>query len=207
MKTDKVSFTSKINFVDRETFYKLCTGKFINFSNPETSIVKADSFYMESVRTCSAGGIKNSKTGEAAGLHSYDKEQYSAPVEKVVSDLFSKVENPDGALLLGGKNLSFNAYNSMRRFWYLKEAFLKRIKNVTVFEEHAFPDSESNLCYLNDCDTWLINSEYTDYRSIRPVNKCVSSIEELLRFFRKVELAQGDTLFINGKEVEILNQR
>lgn len=203
MKAEKITFTSKINFVDRKTFNSLCVGKFIDFTNPETSIVKADSFNMDCVRTCSAGGVKNSKTGDAVGFHSYDKEEYSKPIENVISDIFLMVENPDRALLLGGKNLRINTYNSMRRFWHLKEAFLNRIKNVTFFEEHTFPDSESNLCYLKDSDTWLINSEYKDYRQIKPMNKCVSSIEELLRFFRKVQIAQGDTLFIDGKEIKI----
>jgi hypothetical protein len=203
MNVDKISFTSKINFVDAKTFYNVCVGRYIDFSDAKTSIVKADEFYTEAVRTCSAGGLHRSATEENLGYHIYDGIKRSTPIEYFVNDMFSRIKNPDRALLLGGKRLRFNATESMKRFHELKNTLFERVKNVTYFEEHAIPDSESNLCYINHDDTWYINTVFKDYKTGKDM--CVDTLEKLLKAFKHISIAKGDTLYINDNQVKLSN--
>jgi len=203
MNINNISFTSKINFVDEKTFYDKAKGEFIDFDKDPKyidSVKKANEFYTIGVRTCGAGGVKNSKTGQSAGYHSYDCQQMYQNLDFFVDRFFKNVENPDQALLLGGKHLSNSPY-SMRQFLKLKELLEERVENVSVFEEHVFPWSESDIYYSGDDDTYTIYSMYRPYTDFK--EHAVLSPEELKVAFKKIKIAPSDTLQINGLDVTI----
>ena len=201
MNVRNVSFTSNINFVDLPSFYNVENGEYVGFSdNPgdPNSIRKADEFYTYGVRTCTAGGLIDSSNDEAVGFHYYDGPKNNAALTNYVDSLFKNVKNPDKALILGGKTLQDSPY-SMEQFLKIKELLSKRVDNVTVFEEHTFPWSESHLHYSLPKDTWTIRTMYrplTDWREYSVLSK-----DELQKVFKKVEISPEDKLMINSLDV------
>jgi len=203
MQINNLSFTSKINFVDKADFEKVVKGEYVDFSKDPAyinSVRKADDYYTYAVRTCGAGGIHSSKTGESAGYHSYDCQQMYQNLDFFVDRFFKNVENPDQALLLGGKHLADSPY-SMRQFLKLKELLEDRVENVSVIEEHVFPWSESDIYYSGKDDTYTIYSMYRPYTDFR--EHAVLSPEELKVAFKKIKIAPSDTLQIKGLDVTI----
>ena len=216
-----ISFTSRINFVTAKEFDSFRRGAYVDFrtqcqltpvdkltqkvvskltgenlKHPRLDVVAADEFYTDVVRTCPAGGVVNTKTGQAAGFHSYDCLENFESAEDVLENLFHHVPNPDRALLIGSKNLSGSDY-SIPLFQKLYEGITKRVPNVTVIREHTFPYSESEFHYALKNDTWTIHSMYkplTDYREFD-----VKSKEDLDKCFKEVRIANGDVLMFNGK--------
>jgi hypothetical protein len=105
--------------------------------------------------------------------------------------IFELVPNPDRALLLGSKKLKFSPY-SIPIFDKILEGLSKRIKNITVFREHIFPYSESDLHYSLKDDTWTIRSMFrplTDYKEYDILSK-----ETLEKSFKEIKLADGDCI-------------
>ena len=126
-----VSFTSKFIFVNRKTFDNLAKGAYVDFhpddtytefdmkkirelqkifgndvKNPRLDVLKADEFYTDTVRTCTAGGVVDTKTGEAAGFHIFDCLRNSEQIDNILDNIFGRVKNPDRALIVGSKNLN-----------------------------------------------------------------------------------------------------
>ena len=208
MAVDKVSFTSRINFVDAKTFEKFRTGSYIdfrrdiNFRNEDANspwfakivhsdIVKAKKFYTDEIRTCTAGGVIDSKTGECAGFHFFDSLENHENTDLMLEAIFSLVPNPDRALILGGKKLAVADY-SMPIFEKILKGLKSKIENVTVFKEHFYPFSESDLQYNIKKDTWTIHSMYRPLTEIKTY--CVNSKDRLKNCFKEVEIAKGDSL-------------
>ncbi len=212
-----ISFTSRINFVNTKTFDECFRkGDYVDFranhdltaldmitvkavekmfgnkiKHPRLDVLKSDEFYTDTVRTCTAGGVVNTKTGEAAGFHIYDSLFNSEKVDDILENIFGRVENPDRALILGSKHLRTSVY-SIPIFQKILDGIIKRVPNVTVFREHSLPFSESNMHYSLKNDTWTIQSMYrplTDYKEFD-----ISSKEELDKCFKKVKIADGDIL-------------
>lgn len=210
MKTDKVSFTSKINFVDAKTFDKFRRGVYVDF-RPENNIsdrknailpwfkkyirhdvVKADEFYTDQVRTCTAGGVIDTKTGQCAGFHFFDSLDNALETKQMLGSIFRLVPNPDRALILGGKRLSFANY-SLPIFEEILQGLKAKIDNVTVFKEHLFPHSESHLHYSLKDDTWTINSVFR-YKTNLLVDHNIDERNLLNKCFNEIEIADGDSL-------------
>jgi len=203
MKCNGVSFTSKINFISAPDFEKVAKGAFVSFSdnpNDERAVRKADDFYTCSVRTCTAGGLIDSKNKEAVGFHYYDGPKNNQAIVDYVDKLFRNVKNPDKALILGGKKLIGSPY-SMEQFLKIKELLSQRVDNLTVFEKHNFPWSESDMYYSLDDDTWRIHTMYRPLTEFR--EHSVLSPEDLKKAFEKVNLAKDDTLQIKGLDITI----
>lgn len=203
MRINNLSFTSKINFVDLPSFYDNEGGDFVGFSDDPkdpTSMRKADEFFTYGVRTCTAGGLIDSSNNEAIGFHYYDGPKNNAALTAYLDKLFQNVKNPDKALILGGKILEDSPY-SMEQFLKIKELLSQRVENLTVFEEHKFPWSESHMHYSLPKDTWTIRSMYRPYTDWREFS--VLSPEEIKKVFNKVEIAPSDQLQINGLDIII----
>lgn len=216
-----ISFTSRIKFVSGNKFQELARGQYVDFRNEQIlnhidmarkeklkkiygqgiknlrlDVLKADEFYTDSVRTCTAGGVVNTKTGEAAGFHIYDSFDNYDETDDILENIFGRVKNPDRALLIGSKKLDVAQY-STEIFKQIKEGIMKRVPKVTLFREHTFPYSESNLCYLSEPDTWIINSMYrplTDYKEYDVLTK-----QDLDKCFKEVKIADGDVLLFEKK--------
>lgn len=196
MKTEQVSFTSRINFVTAAQFEnKFLRGKYIGFKNLARPLLKADEFYTTEIRTCTAGGLVNTKTGESVGFHYYDDMEHNTNIHIFQDKMFNSIKDPDRAFIIGGKDLKFSPY-SLANFNEIKDAITKRVPFVSYFKEHIFPLSESSIHYDLYDDEWTINSIY------KPLNKTVDfdvmSRAMMKIAFREAKIANGDTLLVNG---------
>jgi len=208
MKADNVTFKSKINFVSEKAFDKFRHGAYADVRRlqtlPEYSIkcragmTDADEFYTDEVRTCTAGGLINTKTRKAIGFHYYDDLSNLQNLEKFLKYLFDQIKEPDRALLIGGKNLKYSNY-SLPIFDKFKEVFSKKIKILSVFQEHLFPFSESNIHYSAPKDEWTIHSMFRPKTGI--VDNDLTSPDLFDCCFREIKIADGDSLFVDEKQV------
>jgi len=195
MKTNSISFTSRINFIPERVFDNIINkGSFIDWAQPETMIKKADSdIWTYGIRTCTAGGIINSKTKEVVGFHIYDNEDNFLNIDTLLKRLFKLMPNADGALIIGGKDI-YNRRYSTPIFNKIKEALLQNIPNVTIFEKHKIPNSESNICYSALKDEWYLNTIYSRGFSAKLEN--VKNKKELCDNFEKIQISKNDILNI-----------
>lgn len=190
MKCDNVNFTSRINFVNEKTYSALRKGVDIDFRVFDKSAQKSDEFYSDAVRTCTAGGLVDTKGFEALGFHYCDSEENFGLIDKFIDKMFSMVKNPDRAVLFGGKWLNSAPY-SIKNFQKIKDVFLQRVNHVTIFEEHFFPWSETDFHYCLKDDRWDL---HTMFRSLDFKEKSVLSMYDLKRNFKNIQIAQGDTV-------------
>lgn len=216
MNMGDVSFTSRINFVNRKAFENFRKGTYVDFraeqeltaldminlktiekltggriKHPRLDVLKADEFFTEEVRTCTAGGVVNTKTGECAGFHIYDSLANSEKIDDILDNIFGNVQNPDRALILGSKHLRTSTY-SIPIFQKIYEGIAKRVPNVTIFREHTMPFSESDMHYSFKNDTWTIRSMFRPLTDIKEFD--VSTEEELAKSFKEIKLADGDII-------------
>ena len=209
MAADNVSFTSRINFVDAKTFEKFRRGAYIDFRTSSSiknvqngqkpwfakfessDIVNADEFYTDEIRTCSAGGVIDLKTGNCAGFHFLDNLDNLIDIKHRINAVFRLVPNPDRALILGSKKLTCSKY-SIQIFEEVLNALKSKIKDVTVFREHIFPYSETDFHYSLKNDTWTIHSMYRPLADIK-----IHPVDSKLKLdscFREIEIADGDSI-------------
>ena len=210
MKANQVSFKSRINFVDAKTFEKFNRGKYIDFrrhldldyyaqnnrrpwfAKPvHSDIARANEFYTDEVRTCSAGGIVDLKTGKCAGFHFLDSVDNFEKIDDMLKTLFELVPNPDRALILGSKKLVCANY-SIQIFEKILKGLKNKIDKVTVFREHKFPYSESDLHYNIKNDTWTIHSMFRPLTDIKV--HAVDSANKLESCFKNIEISNGDSI-------------
>ena len=212
---DNVSFTSKFQWVDAKKFDNFRRGAYVDFraennltaldminlkniekmtggkiKHPRLDVVKADEFYTEEVRTCSAGGVVNTKTGEAAGFHAYDSLFTLEKVDDILENLFGYVPNADRVFIVGSKELHCGAEFSRPIFKALYDGIARRVKNVTVLREHTLPYSETDFHYSANNDTWTIHSMFRPLTDIKQFD--VLSREDVDKCFKEVKIADGD---------------
>jgi len=198
MMNNNVSFTSTFNIVNKCKTYDMF-GKEILCSPVEESIKSANEFYTWGIRTCTGGGIVDTKSKKAVGFHCLDCTENAKNIISYINRLFQIVPNPDRAFLIGGKTLK-GAEHSMEQFNEFEKVFTDRIPNVSLFKEHVLPYSESDIHYSLAKDTWTIHGMYkplTDWREFD-----VLSVDDLKKNYKKIHIANGDVLQIMGKEVE-----
>ena len=82
----------------------------------------------------------------------------------------------------------------MEQFEYLKDFIGKRVEQLTIFEEHLFPLSETNLRYSINDDTWNINTIYKDKQNVYAEEHTLMTPEELKRCFKNVVISPDDEL-------------
>lgn len=211
-----ISFKSRINFVDAKTFDRFRRGDYIEFRadnnlsafdllmlkcskdirRPRIDVLKSDEFYTEAVRTCTAGGVIDTKTGEAAGFHIYDSLDNLENIDNILDNIYGNVKNPDRALILGSKDRRLSSY-SIPIFQKIYEGIAKRVRNITIFKEYIFPFSESDLHYSLADDTWTIHTMFKGKNDMREHH--ILSEEDLDKCFKEFIIANGDTLEIDGK--------
>lgn len=197
MESKKVSFKSKICFVDRTAYSKLKKVNKIGFWHDTPNILRADEFYSEGIKTCTGGGIINAKK-EAEGFHFWDDKTNKRNFPQIVNSLFRFVKEPERALLLGSKELDGSPY-SIEQFQNFKKIFKERIKNVTLFEQHKFENAQTHYHYNADTDTWTLFSEYQKNPNGRYLR--VKNLQRLKECFKNISVADGDRLFIGKNEI------
>ena len=207
------------NFVNGSAFEKIKSGAYIDWKPPHRviskykelselglgsliqrqDIVLADEFKTFSVRTCEGGLTKNSQAEGALGFHYLDDETNYNNIGKFLKLIFELNPNPDRAFLIGGKNLLGSKYSIPNMNIFL-EVFKIKIPNLTYFCEHAHPYSETDFHYSKKEDTVTICSMFRPQKEA--LEQYVSSGQDVLNCFKKVHIADGDVLMINGKEVD-----
>lgn len=188
-----ISFGTEFIFRNEKAFSKMLRGRFIDYRPPESGIQRANEFYTVNIRTCSAGGLFDTKNGIFLGFHLLDYIDNMENIQAIIADMFSRVKNPDKAFLLGGKTLSGNyAPYAMQMFNELKDAFTQRIENLTVLEEHKYPWSETDFHYNAATDRLDICSMYR--RNQNEEEKYILSKEELYDCFKSVTISPDDKL-------------
>lgn len=197
MADKSVSFTSNIRFVEREAFSMLKKQNFINFHHTSPNILKADQFYSTEIRSCTGGGLVNPGC-ESEGFHFWDDYTNKKKFPDLVNSLFRFVKNPQNALLVGSKDLKGNIY-SLEQFERFKKVFLERVKNVSIFQQHKFLNSETHYHYSLDTDTWTLCTSFQEKKGEKL--KFIKKPEDFLKAFDSVSIADGDRLFVGKKEV------
>lgn len=199
MKVDNVSFTSKINFVDAKTFYyKFRQGLYVDPRDVDEFVCKSNEIFTDEVRTCTAGGVIDFNNSVVGAFHFFDDFDNNLALGRFLKELFGKIQNPQRALIVGGKQLRNSIY-SIPNFTEICKGIKERVPKVTVFGEHKFPWSETDIHYSLKDDTWTIHSMYRPYNDYKEHE--VLSLEDLHEAYKSVELAEGDSLYINGEQV------
>ena len=197
MENNSISFTSKIRFVERHIYSIMDKKNFIDFAHSKPNILKADEFYSEEIRTCTGGGLVN-PYHEAEGFHLWDDLTNKRKFPHLINSLFRFVKKPERGLLVGSKELEKSPY-SIEQFDKFKKVFLERVKDVSIFQQHTFPCSETHYHYSLDSDTWTLCTRYKNEKELN--YKSVRSLEALKKCFKYISIAKGDRLFIGRKEI------
>lgn len=194
MKTEKIAFTSKINFVPSSSFDKFRRGKYIDIKNLEKNILVADEFFSEDIFAGIAGGIIDTKNKLSVGfnLDILDRAQ----IKDVLDTLFKVIPNPDKALIIGGNS----SLSSLESFNIFADKIIKKVQNVSIFKEHIFPSSKSNIHYDLYNDEWTINSIYQPLKQTKHYD--IESRDDIKRVFRHAKVPNDDTLFIEGQRID-----
>lgn len=200
---NNVSFKSRINFVNMKEFTKLIQGTpSIDFDKPTRKILKASEFHTMGIRTCTGGGLTNTKSKKAVGFHLQDSEDNIYDFSKNISKMFDLIK-PERGLLIGSKkgrifdNTTFSKY----QFTLLKNEFMQKVPNISYFQEHKHLYGQSHFHYSQKNDTWSICGQWAFETPRQYIQKQIKNVEDLKNSYKKIEIAKGDQLFINGKEV------
>lgn len=194
---NQVSFTSNIKFVDPYHFLKIRKGDRIGYKHNEVNILKSPMFYSEEIRTCTGGGLVTPQI-EAEGFHFWDDLKNKKNFNLIINSLFRFIKNPQQALLIGSKDLNSNPL-STEQFQKIKQIFLERVPNITIFEKHRFRNSESHYHYNLKDDTWTICTTYTHPEDIK--RQSIKNIKDLKNCFEHIQISSKDKLYINNTEI------
>ena len=205
----KVSFKSRIQFVDYKSFKRIIRHgcDFIDFKSEPGSIIKSPDFYTMDIRTCSGGGIvKPSRSffspfKKALGFHILNNRENSKSVLQKIED--SLDFTPKNCLLIGGKKLYCkNGQYSLPNFDKLKSFMDSLIPDFSFFRQQRYLYGQTHLHYYIKDDVWTLCSEFNGKNNIKgPANKCVSSLEDLIKHFRTIHIGAKDSLFIGNRQV------
>ena len=188
---NNISFKSNINFVSARKFLRqFKKGEYIDFLNSGKEITFAPEFYTMTVKTCTAGGALTPHKN-VLGFHFNDQ----IPL-KVSTGMKGKSEEYERGLIIGAKKAKGYIY-SLPNFIKMREFLSERLQHLSVFERHRYPYSFSNLHYSLETDTWSVNTQFGNLKRWYDV----INLKRLLMAFDKIKIAQGDRLFINGKEI------
>ena len=154
-----------------------------------------DDLYTSKIRTCTGGGLVD-PYNEICGFHILNSEHHNKYIKDILAVYLKKID-AKRALIIGSKNAPTVEY-SVENFNIIKKLITSKIKDVTLFERHRFHYSESSFHYSAKKDTWTIVSVFDDAKR---KNIEVTTLKNLLKAFKKIQIAKGDRLFMEGKEI------
>lgn len=194
----EISFKSKIQFVNREQFRKIvqksARWKKNNIDHNSNYIKYGMNFHTTKIRTCTAGGFIIPQK-KSCGFHILNSDFFNKKLDWIFQNTFFNIQ-PERALLIGSKKYDGVKY-SLENFKKIKEIVTSKVKDVSIFECHRFPLSESNFHYSASKDTWTILGQY----NYKGKDIQVTTLKDLKRLYKKITIAKGDRLFINGVEI------
>ena len=194
MRTDKVSFKSRINFVTYKDFDKFRRGRCVDFRDAKKQIIKADEFFLSGIESEISGGLIDTKNKMALGFSFDGRITDKTQVKNFLRKLFRLIPNADRGLIIGAKD--WGVSTSAENFDMVSEKIGKKVPSVSIFREHIFPKSESNVHYDLYNDEWTISTKYKPLKQEEYID--VTSDDEIKRAFRHAKVAEGDTLFTDG---------
>ena len=206
---NKISFKSKIQFVDYSKFRRIIKDgcAFIEYKTNTCDILSCSDFYTENIRTCSAGGFVKpirrlfSPFKKALGFHFLNNKKN---LEHTIPRLQSALNfTPSGGLLIGGKKLyEKNGKYSLLNFEKIKTFMGSVLPDFSFFQQQRYLYGQTHIHYSLSKDTWTICSEINGENNLKGLpNKCVSTVEDLSKHFKKIHIAKQDSLFIGDKEI------
>ncbi|MCQ2738900.1 MAG: hypothetical protein MJ237_01590 [bacterium] len=191
---NNISFKAKINFVSPSTFDKVAYGKDISYY----SFVTGHNLKTHSIRNCIGVLAVDYKNKFAKGGHIYPHEDYLS--SNNITDSFCTDFTPQKAFLIGSKKLATNDI-SIQIFQKFKNLLKKNIKDLTLFEQHTYPFSESDFVYHYDNDTLTVCTSFKRPKEAK--EHYVSNLNELLECFKIIEIAKDDILCFEDKPVDL----
>ena len=199
---DKISFTSTINFVPHTKYKRIShnCNTYIDTAIYGKNMLfrQALNFKIKAVRTCTALVI-NDGENNALGAHFYDCLENAQHLNDICTNMSDAINwKPSGGLIVGSKSLMFRPY-SKPIFSNLKDYMAEKISKLSVFQEHADELSETDFHYDVKTDTYTICSRGFDRKNEKIIS--VNSLEDLLKRYRKIHIADGDILMINGEKI------
>ena len=194
-----IAFKSKINFVDRSTFNRLCESgyEYIDFDLKAPICITGDKFYTLNIKTYT-GGIVTNAHDKAAGFHWLDDIENYLDMNRLCRCLLGKFHDFTklNGLIIGSKNLSGREYSCIN-FTEINNILSNSLKHLSVFEEHTNMDGSTSFLYNLANDTITLCTSIIDKNG---KYQNVSDIKSLKENFRYIKIADKDRLFINGKE-------
>ncbi len=202
---DKISFTSNINFVNMRGFHKearRCPNYiwFDEYGSKTTPIcIKAPTFYSCGVKTCTGGGITDT-TGKAVGFHIWDTENNWENIDLINEEILKTFDGkPLRGLLIGSKDFEEFEYSS-KIFNKMKEFLSKHVPNLTIFQSHSKIFGETDFLYNVFNDSWTLKTIFFEKLKNR---NAIANFDDIKNCYKNIHIADGDKLFINGKEIKI----
>lgn len=198
---NNISFKSNIKFVpiglERLTNLR---GAEIGFLPGEQNCIKASEFFTHGIKTCTGGGLINPNK-EAIGFHYLDASfSHFFNINKFIKELGKQIQ-PERGLLVGGKREALHGYIfSIKNFKTFKKELQKLTQNISIFECHKYPYSETDFHYSLENDTWTLCHRFINEKGSVDY---VKTPDDLKKCYKKIHIADGDKLFINGKEIEL----
>lgn len=197
--TNNTSFQSKIVFVPSSAF-KSENAKYFYCKETNAlkdSMTKACNVWTDEIRTCTGGGIAD-KDG-VLGFHFYDSIGTLNRIKSEFSNLIKTLNQTcKSALLIGSKDMKNNI--SAQIF----DATLNEVEKVTtpsIFKEYTNSTSESNIAFSSADDTWLVNTNFLKHPGFLASAKDILSLDDLVKNFKKIQIAPQDKLFIENTEI------
>ena len=202
---NKISFTSKINFITYDNFLKLkykenpteidfpVFGKGHLFENSKK-------FCTYGVRTCTAGGFTD-RFENSLGFHILDCEKNYKKMDKICELMLKNFKSkPESALLVGFKDIAYRPY-SLPIFNFIERFLEENNIKLSFFKQHKLQNGETHLMYDLKNDTWNLCTKLFDPWTERYYS--VENTLQLKKCYKYISISDKDRLFINGQEVHL----
>ena len=195
-----ISFQSRINFVSPKEFSQIKIknrSKFISWGEDSPLYVKNGIFDTVDIKTCTGGWFTDG-VSKALGFHWLDDIKNYFCLDSMCDDVFNVFQNSDiNGLIVGGKNLEYCQY-SLKITDKVIDYFKKKVKHLTIFQEHNTIFGQTSYLYILKNNTCTICAEYTDKNGYY---QNVQNLKDLKRCYKRIIVADNDVICFNGVEV------
>lgn len=198
---NNLSFKSRINIVNASEFKKSDKGVYIDFREGKSlkSVVKAPKFYTTGIRTCTGGGVVNDDGSIGFHFwHQLERKHLKSNLNKI-NHLMPNIKS---GLLIGSKNLSKTAKESVPNFEFTKNYLMEKCSNISYFKTFTETFAEADVKYSFENDTWDICLFSNIKKGKNNKDNSKLTLQKLKSFFKEIYISPTDELYINGQKVE-----
>ena len=206
-------------------------GKEVHFWKTSPPYEVGNILYTDEIRTCTGVGLTNRKKAAGSHwldknyqyVSDWCTEMFNEFVEKLnpqqrtrhARKKFTRCSIPKSrttnlrsqnqpqilnisGLIVGGKNLD-DAPHSAEMTEAIINQVKDRVKHLSIFQDHLHVFGETSYIYNLKDDKWTLAAKYFDINE--KCSKNVSNLEDLINFYRRIYIADGDELYINGEKI------